>query len=113
MRYLIILLALSFTSITAMAQQTKEKEKTKLVFDKNKPVYELEASCGKCNFKMEGKECELAVKFKDKYYYVTGAAIDDFGDAHDDHGFCNAIKKAKVQGEVVGDKFHVTWFSLK
>lgn len=111
MKHLFLMLVISLTSLCAIAQQPKEK--AKLVFDKNKPVYELEASCGMCQFKMEGKGCELAVKYKDKYYYVTGAAIDDFGDAHDDHGFCNAIRKAKVQGELVGDKFHITWFELK
>ncbi len=101
---------LTLSGMGAMAQHTKEK--AKLVFDKNKPVYTLDASCGKCNFKMKGKECELAVKYENKYYYVTGANIDDFGDAHGDHGFCEEIRKANVQGELVGDKFHVTWFEL-
>lgn len=113
MKYLIILMALSFTSMTAMAQQSKEKEKTKLVYDKDKPVYEVEASCGTCQFKMEGKGCNLAIKFQNKYYYVEGTDIDDHGDAHEKEGFCNAIKKARVQGQVVGDKFLVTWFALK
>ena len=105
----ILLLLLTCISLSAFSQT---KEKAKLVFDKNKPVYEVDASCGKCKFKMEGKSCELAVKYEGKYYYVTGADIDDFGDAHSEHGFCLAIRKAKVQGEVVGDKFHVTWFEL-
>ena len=112
MKYLLILLALSFTGLTAMSQQPKEKEKTKLVYDKNKPVFDVDASCGTCQFKMEGKGCELAIKFEGKYYYVEGTDIDDHGDAHEKEGFCNAVKKARVQGEVVGDKFHVTWFEL-
>lgn len=109
MKYLFLLLAIAFAS-TAIAQQPKEK--TKLVYDKNKPVYDVEASCGTCQFKMEGKGCNLAIKFEGKYYYVDGTSIDDHGDAHEKEGFCNAVKKARVQGKVVGDKFLVTWFEL-
>ncbi len=47
-----------------------------------------------------------------KNYFVEGTGIDDHGDAHDNEGFCNAIKKAKVQGSVVKDKFVVTYFEL-
>ena len=63
-------------------------------------------------FKMKGKGCSLAVKFKGENYFVDGTDIDDHGDAHDKEGFCNAIKKAKVQGSVVGDRFLVTYFEL-
>ncbi len=108
MKNLFLVIILTLSGMGVMAQHTKEK----LVFDKNKPVYTLDASCGKCNFKMKGKECELAVKYENKYYYVTGVDIDDFGDAHEDHGFCKEIRKASVQGELVGDKFHVSWFEL-
>lgn len=38
--------------------------------------------------------------------------IEDHGDAHDAEGFCNAIKKAKVQGTIVKDRFEVTYFEL-
>jgi hypothetical protein len=43
---------------------------------------------------------------------VDGTDLDDHGDAHDSEGFCNAIKKAKVQGNVVKDRFEVTYFEL-
>lgn len=83
-----------------------------MLLDKNKKVYELETACGTCMFKMKGKDCVLAVKYNDKFYFVEGTDIDDHGDAHDKNGFCNAIRKAKVQGEVKGDKFWVTYFEL-
>lgn len=98
-----------FLFITANAQDSTNK---KLVFNPKNPVYELAATCGTCMFKMDGKGCLLAVKFKGKNYFVDGTSIDDHGDAHDTEGFCNAIKKAKVQGAVVGDKFLVTYFEL-
>ena len=93
----------------ANAQDTTNK---KLVFNPKSPVYEVAASCGTCMFKMKGKECLLAVKFKGKNYFVDGTGIEDHGDAHDKEGFCNAIKKANVQGSVVGDRFLVTYFEL-
>ena len=95
--------------IAANAQDSTHK---KLVFNPKNPVYELAATCGTCMFKMDGKGCHLAVKFKGKNYFVYGTSIDDHGDAHDKEGFCNAIKKAKVQGTVVGDRFLVSYFEL-
>ena len=94
---------------TSNAQDTTKK---KLVFNPNNPTYEVEATCGTCMFKMEGKGCLLAIKFKGKNYFVDGTGLDDHGDAHDNEGFCNAIKKAKVQGKVVKDRFEVTYFEL-
>lgn len=67
--------------------------------------YQCEVSCGTCMFHMQGKGCKLAVKIKHKYYFVEGAGIDDFGDAHALDGFCNAIKKAKVRGVIQNDIF--------
>ena len=95
--------------ITANAQDSKSK---KLVLNPKNPVYEVAASCGTCMFKMEGKGCLLAIKFKGKNYFVDGTGLDDHGDAHDAEGFCNAIKKAKVQGKVVKNRFEVTYFEL-
>lgn len=102
------LLALIMFNISN-AQDTTTK---KLVFNPNNPSYEVAATCGTCMFKMKGNGCILAVKFKDKNYFVEGTGIEDHGDAHDKEGFCNAVKKAKVQGSVVGDKFLVTYFKL-
>lgn len=109
MKKLLFCLIASLFFTAANAQDSTNK---KLVFNPKSPVYELEATCGTCMFKMEGKGCILAVKFKDKNYFVGGTDIDDHGDAHDKDGFCNAIKKAKVQGTVIGDKFLVTYFEL-
>ena len=98
---------LLFTTVNA--QDTTKK---KLVFNPNSPVYEVAATCGTCMYKMEGKGCLLAVKLKGKKYFVDGTNLDDHGDAHDKDGFCNAIKKAKVQGSVVGERFLVSYFEL-
>ncbi len=106
----IFILAISLFSFLVSFSQ--ESSKKKMVFDPTKKVYELESACGTCMFKMQGKTCKLAVKLNNKNYYVEGTGIDDHGDAHDKDGFCNAIRKAKVQGEVVGDKFKVTYFEL-
>ncbi|MEK0413955.1 MAG: hypothetical protein RL070_1443 [Bacteroidota bacterium] len=102
---LVILVSFSFT-------YAQDPAKKKLVFNPNNPTYEVEATCGTCMFKMEGKGCLLAIKFKGKNYFVDGTGLEDHGDAHDKEGFCNAIKKAKVQGNVVKDRFEVSYFEL-
>ena len=80
--------------------------------DSTKPILTLETSCGSCNFEMPGKDCFLAVRYEGKAYAVEGTSIDDHGDAHEEKGFCNAVRKAKVQGSLKGDKFVVTYFEL-
>ena len=80
--------------------------------DPSKKVSIVEASCGQCQFKMPGKGCTLAVRINGKAYFVDKAHIDGFGDAHAKMGFCNAIRKAKVQGEIVDNKFVPTYFKL-
>jgi predicted acyltransferase (DUF342 family) len=72
----------------------------------------VEASCGQCQFKMQGKGCSLAVRINNHSYFVDNANIDQFGDAHSDEGFCNAIRKAKVTGKIVNDRFVVSTFEL-
>jgi hypothetical protein len=72
----------------------------------------VEASCGECQFKLEGKGCSLAVRIDDKAYFVDGTTIDEHGDAHAKDGFCEAIRKADVQGELVNNRFKVTYFKL-
>lgn len=54
-------------------------------------------SCGQCQFKMEGKGCNLAIRVNNKTYYIDGTGIDDYGDAHAADGFCEAIKKQKYK----------------
>ena len=102
-----LLLFLFFASFAATAQ-TKPAGK----LDASKPVLTLEASCGTCNFEMKGKGCFLAVKYEGKAYAVEGTGLDDHGDAHEEKGFCMAVRKAKVQGSLKGDKFVVTYFEL-
>ena len=72
----------------------------------------VEASCGQCQFKLKGKGCTLAVRINNHSYFVDNANIDQFGDAHANDGFCNAIRKANVTGKIVNDKFIVASFEL-
>ena len=109
MKSLILFLAISCFVITANAQQASGKMS---VPDSTKKIMVVEASCGECNFKMEGKGCDLAIRINGKPYFVDGTAIDEHGDAHAKDGFCNAIRKAKVQGKVVKDRFVATYFVL-
>ena len=99
-----------FIPILSFGQKPLQKI---LKFNPEASVIQAEASCGICMFNMKGKECELAVKIeKSRYYYVAGTDIDDYGDAHSETGFCNAIRKADIQGKVNDNKFHVTYFKL-
>ena len=78
----------------------------------NKKIQVVEASCGECQFKLDGKGCNLAVRMAGKAYFVDGTDIDSHGDAHANDGFCKAVKKAEVQGEIVNNRFKVTYFKL-
>jgi len=103
-----ILLACFFVS-AASAQLTPSTINTP---DTAKKMQLAEVSCGSCKLGLHGKTCALAVRIADKAYYVDGAAIDDFGDAHAHDGMCNAIHKAEVQGELVDDRFKVSYIKL-
>jgi hypothetical protein len=80
--------------------------------DPNKKIETVEASCGQCKFGLKGKGCSLAVRMDGKAYFVDGTEIDSHGDAHETDGFCNAIRKADVQGEVVDGRYKVSYFKL-
>nr|WP_321227244.1 DUF6370 family protein [uncultured Psychroserpens sp.] len=75
----------------------------------------VELSCGQCQFGLTSQDgCDLAVRIDDKAYFVDGADIDDFGDAHDkDSGFCEVIRTAEVSGEIIDDRFKVNTITLK
>lgn len=72
----------------------------------------VEASCGQCNFGLEGSGCSLAIRVDGEAYYVDGTDMDDHGDAHGHNGMCTVIRQAEVAGEVVDGRFKATHFVL-
>ena len=105
---LIIILILLYCSNT-FAQQ---KISTINVMDSSKEIIIAEVSCGECQFKMNGKSCDLAVRINGKCYFVEGTSIDDHGDAHSKDGFCESIKKAEIQGEPKNGRFIASYFKI-
>jgi hypothetical protein len=95
----IFILLLSFS---LSAQEKKKQIKNQ----------EVEASCGQCQFGLQDRGCDLAIRYQGKSYYAIGTTIDDHGDAHAKDGFCNAIRKAKVSGTIKNGKFLVKSFAL-
>ncbi|MEO6670493.1 MAG: DUF6370 family protein [Ferruginibacter sp.] len=106
-----ILLALFFSFFLSASFAQINKHDINIA-DSSKPILVVDASCGGCKFGLTGKGCSLAVKIDGKAYFVEGASIDDYGDAHAKDGFCEAVRKAEVQGKVVEDKFKLTYFKL-
>ena len=109
MRSLFIGLASCLFSLAAVCQTAKTNTTVPAT---NKPIQVVEVSCGKCKLGLPGKTCEMAVRIKGKAYYADGANIDNFGDAHANDGMCNSIRKAEVQGEVVNNRFKITYIKL-
>lgn len=72
----------------------------------------VETSCGECNFKMAGDDCDLAVKISGKYYFVEGSGVDEHGDAHAADGLCTVVRKAKVTGNIKHGVFYASSFEL-
>lgn len=73
----------------------------------------FEAACGQCKFGMKGKPgCDLAIRIDGVAYFVDGVKIDSYGDAHAKDGFCNAIRKARVTGEIKNNRFVASSFTL-
>ena len=105
MKNIFIFLLISISASIASAQTPK-------VSSKSGKVQIVEAACGQCQFKMEGKSCDLAVRINGKSYFVDGAKLDDHGDAHSQQGMCNAIRKARVTGEVKDGRFVASAFEL-
>lgn len=99
----LIIFIICFTSSFVNAQSKSLKTDKILI---------AEASCGQCQFKMEGKGCNLAVRIKGKSYFVDGTKIDDHGDAHAKDGFCQKIRKAQINGTIVNNRFMATYFKL-
>ena len=63
-------------------------------------------------FHMAGKGCDLAVRINGNSYFVDGTSIDDHGDAHAKDGFCELVRKTKVQGEIVNNRVMATYFKI-
>ncbi len=82
--------------------------------DKKEISQVVDASCGQCQFGMTSQQgCDLAVKIDDKTYFVDGAKIDDHGDAHNKtNGFCEVVRKAKVTGKIVDNRFVASSFNM-
>ncbi len=109
MKLLCNILCFQFLLMTGISQTTKS---TTLLPDATKKIIIVDASCGQCKLGLPGKSCDLAIRFKGKAYFVDGTVIDEHGDAHAKDGFCNAIRKAEVQGEIINDRFKATYFKL-
>jgi hypothetical protein len=105
MKNLLIFLLISIAASSVKAQTPKANSKPST-------VQIVEAACGQCQFKMEGNDCDLALRIKGKSYFVDGTKIDDHGDAHAKNGFCQKVRKAEVQGRIVKNRFVVTSFKL-
>ncbi|HLK27941.1 MAG TPA: DUF6370 family protein [Puia sp.] len=103
----ILLFAIVFKTTNAQSNKTDISKP-----DPNKKIQTVELSCGECKFHLKGKSCDLAVRINGKAYFINGANIDSFGDAHAKDGFCKAIRKAEVQGEVVSNRFKVSYIKL-
>ncbi|MBS1742272.1 MAG: hypothetical protein JST81_04495 [Bacteroidetes bacterium] len=109
MKKILSLVLLLIFSVALHAQQ-KHPDISKP--DPSKKIETVEASCGKCQFHLKGKSCELAVRINGKSYYVDGADINSFGDAHSKDGFCESVRKAEVQGKIVNGRYKVSYFKL-
>ena len=108
MKYLITCLIAFFYLASVNAQEKSQGRQ-----DPKKQILFVEAACGQCQFKLPGHTCDLAVRINGKAYFVDGVHIDSLGDAHAKDGFCNAIRKAKVQGELVNNRFKASYFLLE
>lgn len=109
MKTLFTLLVSSLFAITAFGQN---KEVKAVKPDPEKKLQVVEAACGQCQLGLPGKSCDLAVRIDGKSYFVDGTDIDKHGDAHAKDGFCNSIRKAEVQGEIIDNRFKATYFKL-
>ena len=110
MNKIIIFCGLLIISLSTHAQNSENNKGKKDSLTKTMIV---DASCGQCQFGMNGSGCELAVRIKGKSYLVDGVpAMNTYGDPHGEDGMCNMVRKAEVTGSVKGKKFVATSFKL-
>jgi len=106
------LLTIIFCGLFILTTSGQNKSTTQSKPDPGKKLLTVEAACGQCRLNLPGKSCDLAVRINGKAYFVDGTDIDSHGDAHAKDGFCEAIRNAAVQGDVVNDRFKATYFKL-
>lgn len=99
-------------ALTLSAQETRGKAEQSETKKEKTKTQMVEASCGQCQFGMDAKGCDLAVRIDGKPYFVDGTSIDQHGDAHAHDGLCNTIRKAEVSGEIIDNRFKATSFTL-
>lgn len=109
MKNLLFIFALLFIATTSFGQVAKTTDSKP---DPNKKLMTVDASCGECNFDLEGDDCDLAVRIDGKAYYVDGVGVSEYGHPHNKGGFCIVVRKAEVQGEIVNGRFKATYFKL-
>lgn len=109
MKSLFVFFSVCFFTFSALGQNSDVKEK---IPNADLELKVVDVSCGKCKFGMDAKTCELAVRIDGKSYFVDGASIDDYGDAHAHDGMCNAVRKAEVQGEMANNRFNASYIKL-
>jgi len=107
-----LFIGLFFCNILFATTMGQGKATIQLKPDPAKKIQVVEASCGECRLGLPGKSCDLAVRIDGKSYFVDGTTIDSHGDAHAKDGFCEAIRKAEVQGEIINGRFKATYFKL-
>ena len=110
MKLLLTLLCSGFLLTSAIGQNKKNVKKS--MPDATKKIMRVEAACGECKFDLKGDECDLAVKIDGVAYFVDGTGLNDHGDAHAKDGFCNSVRMADVQGEIVDNRFKASYFKL-
>jgi len=110
MKFIGFLLSFGLCVLSAFGQKTNTKI---AVPDSTKTIQIVEVACGECQLGLTGSSCDLAVRIDGKAYFVDGTKIDDHGDAHAKQGFCNTVRKAAVQGNIVDDRFVATYFKLE
>ncbi|HNP22576.1 MAG TPA: DUF6370 family protein [Panacibacter sp.] len=108
MKSLISLIVYTILSLAVCAQNKGLAGKP----DSSKKIIVADVACGQCRFHMKGKGCSLAIRLNGQTYFVDGTGIDSFGDAHASDGFCKAISRAEVQGEIVNNRFKATYIKL-
>jgi hypothetical protein len=110
MKHFLTATLLAFASVSAAYAQAPTAAMA--TPDKTKEVLLVDASCGQCRLGLKGKDCDLAIRLNGQAYFVDGTTIDSHGDAHANNGFCNTVRKAEVQGEIVDNRFQATYFKL-